>query len=217
MNRWRISLLKCSAIVVAGTLLSFGRGWTQDSEVVPTRDRPALELDLMKFGYERYRSAHDRWPTFVDFTDANRLALAWLTPDDRVGVAAEKAYWASPVPAHLHVLILDAATGEKQGLREWPTLSTPVRFMGIRDGKFLTCAGGVLRMLSSKFEVIREEQLPSERGCLDPGRKGVSPSRRSLLLSFPDTQTDGRTLFSDTLLDIESFRPIAKWTENSRC
>ncbi|MGC1616740.1 MAG: hypothetical protein WA736_18840, partial [Candidatus Acidiferrum sp.] len=157
-------------------------------------------------------SSTKRLPKFVDFTSVNQLALSWLTFDDPS--VAQDTGPLTARPAHLHVLVLDALTGRKQGLQKWSTPSTPVRFLGVRDGKFLTCTGNVLRLFSPSFEVIREENLPSERACLNPFWSkawGLSPSRRYLLLSSPLPQG-----YQNTLFDIEKFTAVANWPEKLR-
>jgi outer membrane protein assembly factor BamB len=185
-----------------------GRAQSQDFDPSLSKDRPLLELDLGKFGYDT-SSRTKRLPKFVDFTDSNRIALGWLTFDDPT--VAEKTGPLTAKPAHLHVLVLDARTGQKQGLQEWSTPSTPVRFLGVRDGKFLTCTGNVLRLFSPSFEVIREESLPNGRACLNlfwSEAWGLSPSRRYLLLSSPLGQG-----YQNTLFDVETFTAVANWIE----
>ncbi len=201
---------KSVAIVFLAATVGFvGRGYSQDLEPAPTRDQPLLELDVHKFGYEPFTSGDMRWQTFVDFTDDNHLAVAWLTPDNPM--SAKKTRMATPQPAHLNVLILDAVTGEKKGQQTWSTPSFPVRFLGGRDGQFITCTGNDLRLYSPTFEVLRKQQLQNELGCLTPslwGAPGVSPSRRSLLLSSRAGYS-----FQITLLNFETFALIDNWTQ----
>jgi hypothetical protein len=181
---------------------------SQDFDPSLSKDAPVLEIDLGKFGYDT-SSSTKRLPKFVDFTSVNQLALSWPTFDDPS--VAQNTGPLTPRPAHLHVLVLDALTGRKLGLQEWSTPSTPVRFLGVRDGKFLTCTGNVLRLFSPSFEVIREENLPSDRACLDPFWSeawGLSPSGRYLLLSSPLPQG-----YQNTLFDVEKFTAVANWTE----
>jgi outer membrane protein assembly factor BamB len=180
----------------------------QDSEPSASKDHPLLEVDLHKFGYDTSRGTK-RLRKFVDFTDSNHLALAWVTLDDPT--LADKTGSATARPAHLHVLVLDATTGEKVGVQAWSTPSTPVRFLATRDGKFLTCTGNVLRLFSPSLELVRKQDLPNDRACLNPSRNarwGISPSRRSLLLSFATEQG-----YQNTLLDAETFAVVSSWSE----
>ena len=210
---WRIAkplVRKSLALILVGVAFVFvGQAQSQDPEPTPSKDHPLLEVDLREFGHDTFSSTK-RLHKFVDFTDSSHLALSWLTLDDLTQAA--KIGSLTPQPAHLHVLVLDAITGRKQGLQEWSTPSSPVRFLGVRDGKFLTCTGNVLRLFSPAFEVMREQNLPGDRACLDPwfsSGQGISPSRRSLLLTSYSGQN-----YQQTLLDIETFTPIATWIEN---
>jgi hypothetical protein len=184
---------------------------SQDFDPSLSKDAPVLEIDLGKFGYDT-SSSTKRLPKFVDFTSVNQLALSWLTFDDPS--VAQNTGPLTARPAHLHVLVLDALTGRKLGLQEWSTPSTAVRFLGVRDGKFLTCTGNVLRLFSPSFEVIREETLPSDRACFNPFLSegwGLTPSRRYLLLSSFSAQS-----YRNSLFDLDTFVAVANWTEKRR-
>jgi len=200
-----------SALILMGVGLVFvGRARPQDAEPAPTKDHPQLEVDVRKFGYKSSSGAKPL-RTFVDFTDVNHLALAWLTLDDPTVSKATGVL--TPRSAHVHVLVLDARTGQKQGQREWPTPSTPVRFFGVRDGGFLTCTGNVLHSFSPDFEVLREKDLLDDRACLNPSWRGqgVSPSRQSLLLSFPSGQG-----YQNELVEVQTFAVVSKWAKNAK-
>lgn len=196
-----------ASALAALTLVCFLRA--QDSKPALSKEPPLVELDLRKFGYDNSGSTK-RLQKFVDFTDASHLAVAWLTLDDPT--LADKTGPLTARPAHLHVLVLEATNGQRVGVQTFPTPSTPVRFLGARDGRFLTCTGNVLRLFSPKFEVVREQDLQNDSACL--GRRpgwGISPSRRSLLLSSFLGGVEGYYQYS--LLDAETFSLIARWTE----
>ena len=180
----------------------------QGPEPILSKDRPLVEIDLHRFGYDTSSDTR-RLQKFVDFTDASHLAVAWLTLDDP---SNEKIGPLSKKPAHLHVLVLDATTGEKVGVREWSTPSTPVRFLGGRDGKFLTCTGNLLRSFSPSFEMVKEQDLHNDRACANQfpwnAHWGLSPSRRSLLISHHSGQ-----FYQNTLLDTDTFSAVASWTD----
>lgn len=194
---------KSAALLLAG-LAVVCLGQSQEPEPSLDRDHPLLEIDLHKFGYDTSRRT-GRLHKFVDFTDASHLAVAWLTLDDPAD--DEKIGPVKARPAHLHVLVLDARTGQRVGVHAWPTPSVPVRFLAAHDGEFLACTGNLLRLFSPSFEVIRERELPNDRACHNPipanSRWGISPDRRSLLL-FSSGQ-------GYTMLDIETFSVTANW------
>jgi hypothetical protein len=207
---------KSADLIVAGVaLVCVVRAQNPDPSL--SRDRPLLELNLRKFGYDT-SSATRRLRKFVDFTDSGHLAVAWLTFDDPT--LADRTGPLTARPAHLHVLVLNATTGQKVGMQTWSTPSTPVRFLAARDGKFVTCTGNVLRLFSPSFEVIRELALPNDHACLSQfsgnnqwgiPRWGISPSRRSLLLSVPSGKG-----YENKLLDLETLAVLATWAENLR-
>jgi len=212
----KILFTKSAALLFTGLVLACA-AQAQDPDPPLSRDHPLLEVDLHEFGYDT-SSVTRRLQKFVDFTDASHLAVAWLTLDDPT-----QAHETGPLtarPARLHVLVLDAGTGETAGAREWPTPSNLVRFLGARDGKFLTCTGSALRLFSPSLEVIRELNLPKDRACLNPisgnGRWsipqwGLSPSRRTILLSSPVGKA-----YEDTLLDVDTLTITENWTETIR-
>jgi hypothetical protein len=90
--------------------------------------------------------------------------------------------------------------------------STAVRFLAARDGKFLTCTGNILRLFSSSFELVREQNPANDQRCRSPGGAGwgISPSRKSLLLERFLGQGQGHEY---TLLDDDTFSVVANWTE----
>jgi hypothetical protein len=198
-------LAKSAALLLAG-LAVVCLGQSQEPEPSLDKDHPLLEIDLHKFGYDTSRSTKHLSKFVPSFTDSTHLAIAWLTLDDPT--IADKTGPATARPAHLHVLVIDATTGQEIGAQTWPTPSTPVRFLAARDGKFLTCTGNILRLFSPTFEVIREKS-PVGRACLSMKPGGISPSRRSLLLS----SYLGQQSYEDALLDVETFAAIAQWTE----
>ncbi len=215
---WRFvtgSLTRSAALVLSGAVIVCGAR-AQSPEQFPSEDRALLELNLRRFGYDA-SNATKRLQKFVDFTDASHLAVAWVTLDDPT--LADKTGPLTARPAHLHVLVLDAKTGEKADVQAWPTPSTHVRFLGARDGKFLTCTGSVLRLFSPSFEVIQEQHLPNDRACQGPSGNGawgipqwgISPSRRTLLLS----SASGK-VYDDTLLEVETFAVDGSWTDAFR-
>jgi hypothetical protein len=198
----KVSIRNSVVVILIGAALAFaGEAHLQDLEPSLSKDHPLLELDLRSIGYQRFVPGVSNLPTFVDFTDATHVALAWLTLDART--ATKKTRPRAPEPAHLHVFSLDARTGQKQGLQEWPTPSYPVHFLGVRDGEFLICAGNLIRLFSASFEVIRERQLSKGADC-----RSISPSRQLLLLSSRTGPS-----YENTLLDVGTLATVGEWTE----
>ena len=200
---------KSAALLLVG-LAIVCLGHAQGPEPSVSKEHPLLKIDLHQFGYDTSSSTKHLSKFVPSFTDSTHLAIAWLTLDEpelaqKIGPAVAK-------PAHLHVLVIDATTGQKIGAQAWPTPSTSVRFLPARDGKFLTCTANMLRLFSPTFEVIREKDFPAGRACknINPwNARWGTPSRRSLLLS----SRLGQQSYEDALLDVETFDVITKWTE----
>jgi len=203
----RAVFMKSAALLFAGLVLVCV-AQAQVPEPPLSKDRPLVEIDLHQFGYDA-SSANRRLQKFADFTDASHLALGWLTLDDprdgKTGPLSSKA-------AHLHVLVLDAKTGERAGAHSWSTPSASIRFLVGRDGEFLTCAGNVLRLFSPSFVVMRERVLSNDHACQNSHpwdtRWGISPTKKSLLLSYPS-----QAGYQDKLLDVQTFSVVADWAE----
>jgi hypothetical protein len=199
------------AVILLGLAPVFvGRAHSQDLDPSLSKDHPLFEVNLRRFGYDESQN-HWRLDKSIDFTDSARLAVAWVTIDDGIIPKPFK-----PKPAQLHVLVLDATTGRKQGLQGWATPSAPVRFLGDHDGMFLTRTGDVIRLLSPSFEVIREQNLATDPNCLNPGAicggLALSASRRVLLLSRHNPGAN----YTYQLVDSDTFAPLANWSENIR-
>jgi hypothetical protein len=199
-----------AVVLVAIALALTGNAHTQNPDPLFSKDKPLFEVDARKFGYERF-SGKKAVPVgiLVDFTDAGHLALAWAMPD--TVSTAKNASQQSPRAAHLHVLLLDAKAGSKLGEAQWSIPSPSFGFFGLRDGKFLACTGNVFRLFSAGLEVLREEALLGDNSCphFRPGY-GISPSRRSLLLS---RAVKGSRQME--LRDTQTFAVVSKWTEDS--
>jgi hypothetical protein len=162
---------------------------SQTFDLPITKDQPILKINLHDFGYANSRE-NFRLSRFVDFTDANHIAVAWLTYDDPASRRNKPAFMASP--AHLHVLTLDIASGKEEGLKEWPTPSRPVRFHAQNGGRLMTFTGNTWQLYSATLELIRTRQLPDPDDC-------SSLLQRSPNISdSPGISFDGKFLLSSS-------------------
>jgi len=170
--------------------------------ITPTKDHPVVEVDVRKFGYEQpnYQTSVK---SFVDFTDNSHIAVAWLTLDG----ATKKIGPATPWPSHLHVLTIDAVTGEKTAQKDFATPHFPVGFAGMRDGHILTLCNNELSLLSPGLDVIRVQDLEDRNEFI----KAISPSSHSLLLAF--TSGNHKQL---TIKDSATFAPLSEWVEEQQ-
>jgi len=201
---------KSVGLILAGIAVLFvGRAQSQNLDPVPTNDLPLWQIDIRKYGYNA-SSVTNRF-SVIDFTDSGHLAVAWLTLDDPT--VGRKIGLLTPTPAHLHVIVLDSMTGQIESQHTWSTPSSPARFLGIPDGNFLICTGGMLRLFSPTFNVIQAQNISSDSSCSKgffASLDGVSPSRRSLLLS----DHSSRLSQQNDLIDTGSFARLNAWTEN---
>jgi hypothetical protein len=152
---------------------------SQDRGRALTKDQAVLKINLRKFDFNA-SSRDARLPIFVDFTDSNHIAIAWQTYDHPA--EAERTKFFDTVAMHLHVLVLDTITG-KEALQEWPAPARGSRFLGQKDGKFITCIAGTWRLYSPSFELLRSVQTDNTKSCrLQPGASpGISPARSWVL------------------------------------
>ena len=171
-----------------------------------TKDKPLFEVDLSKFGYERFSDEKVRAVLIrVAFTDANTAAAAWSVYDPPI--ASKGTVLPAVRPGLLQVVLVDAGTGQERGERVWKIPSIWFGFLGLRDGNLITCTGNTMRLFSSSFELVREQTL-GENPCPRFGSQQMSPSQRSLLLSyFPK---DG--VHAMELRDTQTLEVISKWT-----
>lgn len=191
-------------LIVAAPLVS-AQAQSQNFEPAFSKDRPLLETDLREYGYKPGLSGRSDFLS-LDFTDSKHLIFGWTTLDDP-DVDRKKGLL-TLVPSHLHAVLLDAHTGQKQTVREWPTPTFYAGVDAVQDGHLVICTGNEIRLLSRDFEVIREDELPSSSQCF--GHE-FSPSKRTL------TIRSGPVLdYQNSLLDVKTFSPLSSWTKEVR-
>jgi hypothetical protein len=168
---------------------------------------PLWQVDLRQFGYERFpRRAVRPIRLFVDFSDNNHLAVAWISPDTNKSTQRKEPTRGEP--AHLHLVLLDAKTGQKQDQKEWPTPYMNPILVGISDGKVLICTESSLHLLSATLDVVQEKELPSHADCAKTCFQ-ASPSRRTLLISSAQNR-------QVNVMDAATFRILFSWTEEGK-
>jgi hypothetical protein len=92
-------------------------------------------VDLGKFGYG-VKPNSVRLPKSLEFTSDGHIALSCMTFDD--SSASPNVNTSTNRPTHLHVIILDAATGSKIQRQEWSSPSVLARFAVLRNGQFFS-------------------------------------------------------------------------------
>lgn len=202
MRRYRLILRLLIAVVVLNGVRALG----QETGAARTERQPLWKTDLREFGYEQFSPYNVRWMRLiVHFTDDNHVVIGWISPD--AATLSRTKGSAFGVPAHLHVLILDAKTGRKLTQRDWstPRSGFPVLF-GIPDGKTVICTDNSLRLLSPNLDVVKEQELPDGATCQHLSYR-QSPSKRTVL-----TRSINEKRTSWELLNANTFATISTWT-----
>ena len=176
-----------------------GQTRSQPVQPEPAKDHPLLEIDIRKYGYKPYGSgAMDSLS--LAFTQRNEILVAWPTLDDSHSKA--KMWLTRPVPSHLHAFILSSRTGQKERGGEWPSRYLHATIIPAGKEDFLVCTVDEVRLVSHDFVSVQNQILSPPTTC---GGMKVSPSGHSF---------STRTGLDNSLVDAESFKPIATWSSN---
>jgi hypothetical protein len=178
-----------------------GQTNSQSIEPDPNRDPPLLEIDMRKYGYKPHGSGADDWLSLA-FTESNDILVAWTTSDGRYSRTQIRT--TTLVPSHLHALVLDVRTGQKEHAGEWPSRYLQATITPVGKENFLICAGDEIRLLSNDFAIVRDQVLSAPTDCR---RMRAYPSRLSF--SFPTRTKSG---VESKLIDAESFQQLAEWS-----
>jgi hypothetical protein len=195
----------CAALIfsllLAGEVLN---SHAQSQDAVLTTERPLLEMDLRHYGFNSHvRGKPGHWS--VAFVDNEYLVVSLTTLDDPdVG---KKAAYLTPAPSHLHAVVLNARTGQKEIVREWATSAFDANLYPVAQGEFLICTGNAIRLLSHDFDLVRELTLSHFSHCT---ANEVSPSGRS----FSIESGLGKQL-QRTVMKTESFSPVTTWSDET--
>ena len=181
MRGMRFSLV--ATITISGLVSCFPLAGVGSQEPSPTKNNPVFEVNMRQFGYE---NAQQHWSMLLDFTDAERVAVGWITFDRQN--ESHRAPLSSN-PAHLHVVVLNTKNGQKQNQKDWPTQGWG-QFFGVSGGNLLTCSGSNVNLFSPDIELLQRKELPGLEQCLH-----VSPSRRTLLVSIHSGHSYQMALF----------------------
>ena len=138
----------------------------------------------------------------VQFLDAGKLALAWLTPD---AVVDKPIGPGNSVPSHLHLAILDARTGQRTVSHEWPCSARGVNLAYTASGNWLLSSDKTITLYSSSFDKVRDLQNIGTESF----HTFVSPSGRTFLSHVSDSH--GR--WSGQLHDSETFEVLDSWND----
>jgi hypothetical protein len=137
----------------------------------------------------------------IQFLDDQRLALAWLTPDE----AREKPVGPrTGVPSHF-LTILEAHTGHQIENHEWPCSSIGVNLAYTASGQWLLSSDQTVTLYSSSFDEVRD--LDNVR--TETSRTFISSSGRTFLSHVSDSHGASTT----QLRDSASFGVLDSWND----
>jgi hypothetical protein len=182
---WVVGLILC-AVAAASSQSAVPKF----SEPSPTKDRPILTLDLHKFAGANWNLRDDdkagaTLDSAIEFADSDLISWEWTTRDE----PSLRVKPGTPIqshPLHHHAVVLSLTTGEKKAEMDFYAPQYAGYFRAISEGHFLACLGNKIRVFSSGFELLREQDLPAPSTCFfvpNSKQAGVSPSRHSILVS----------------------------------
>jgi hypothetical protein len=127
----------------------------------------------------------------IQFLDDQRLALAWLTPDE---IPQKPVGPGNNVPSHLHLAILNSRSGQRIASHEWPCSSTGVNLAYTAAGQWLLSSDQTVTLYSSSFDKVRD--LPDVR--TGGSHTFISPSGRTFLSHVSDSHGEWSTQLRDS-------------------
>jgi hypothetical protein len=138
----------------------------------------------------------------IQFLDDQRLALAWLTPDE---TPQKPIGPGNSVPSHLYLTILNSRSGQRTASHEWACSSTEVNLAYTAAGQWLLSSDQTATLYSSSFDKVRDLQdIRTERS-----RTFISPSGRTFLSYAPDSHG----AWSAQLRDSATFEVLDSWND----
>jgi hypothetical protein len=190
MFRCKQIVLVAALIVATAAVAKSQSALPKYSEPSPTKDRPILELDLRKFADTNWNTKNDdregaTLESAIEFADSDLISWEWTTRDE----ASLRVKPGTPIqshPLHHHAVVLSAMTGEKKAEQGFYAPLYSAYFRAVREGNFLSCVESNMKIFSSGFELLREQELPAPHSCFfipNSEHAIVSPSRRSILFS----------------------------------
>jgi hypothetical protein len=191
-RQWSLSKIERTVFLAAIVLVSClgPPADSQDLDPASAKNQAALKINLRKYDFNA-SSIDARLPIFVDFTDSNHVAIAWQTYDNPA--EARRTKFLDAVAGHLHVLVLDTIAGKKEALGEWPAPAPGVRFLGQKDGKFMTSIEGTWRLYSPSLTLLRSVHTDDTKNCPRQleGSPGISPARDWVLHAKYNSRAGG--------------------------
>lgn len=215
MNHLRADVIR--RVVLVGFLLTFAAALlsVRNLALADSTIKPNLlcRLDLTKLRFPQIpHSGVERkvWlsPFKIDFQDDSTLVLSWVTADKPLPhlPKREKFSRRPVVPAHLHLLFVDAKKGTKIREKDLSVPSAPTSVFVNHSGNLIVRAGNSVKLYSADFALMNEAKfpLPIDFSRVDSAsRIEISPDGRRLALCSKPGNTAKTELF-----DADRLRPL---------
>jgi hypothetical protein len=185
---------------------------------VPANPPPLWTIDLAQYGYQGRPpiklSNADTWggATYyqgVAFTDANTLAVYFVTHDDPPGAPSDRAP-APTDPYHLIAIFLNLTTHEVVKKQSWITPGNaqhvaPANFFPVAAGGYIVRYGDLLALYSPSFKCVSYRKIGYGIGIM------ASPAGDTLLLEST-TQAGGFWNTKFELVNTDQLATIKSWS-----
>ena len=178
-------------------------------------------VDVAKLGFPQppYSGAELKVllsPFKIDFQDDSTLVISWVTADEPLPhLPKRKKFSRLPVvPAHLHLLFVDAIKGTELREKDLSVPSAPTSVFVNHSGNLIVRAGHSVKLYSADFVVMNEAKLPLpiDLSTVNSNSNAIiSPDGRHLVLC----SAQGSTATLD-LLDADSLRSLGRVSEGQR-
>lgn len=185
-----------------------------------TEHKPLWQIDARKLGFPQPYSGAERKvllsPFKIDFQDDSTLVISWVTADEPLPHLPKRKKIARlpVVPAHLHLLFVDARRGTRVREKDLSVPSAPTSVLVNHSGNLIVRASDSVKLYSADFVVINEAKfpLPIDLSTVNSRSNAIiSPDGRRLVLC----SAQGSTAILD-LLDADSLRSLGRASEGQR-
>lgn len=186
-----------------------------------TKQKPLWQVNARKLGFPGppYSGAELKVslsPFKIDFQDDSTLVLSWVTADEPLPHLAKRKKFSRPpvVPAHLHLLFVDAIRGTGVREKDLSVPSAPTSVLVNHSGNLIVRTGDSVKLYSADFVVMNEAKfpLPIDLSTVNSNSNAIiSPDGRRLVLC----SAQGSTATLD-LLDADSLRSLGRASEGQR-
>lgn len=121
------------------------------------------------------------------FQSNNTLLISWVIPDEPLPhLPKRKKFSRFPVvPAHLHILLLNAKTGATLREQDLSVPSAPVTLLIGHSGNLIIRAGALVKLYSPDFAILKEVKFPLPTDFLSENSGSnieISPDGRRIIL-----------------------------------